>query len=186
MNTVLESKNLKGTALALYWRIALSILALSATSALAEPIKGVVVSISEGDTLTVLDNQRRQHRVRLAGIDAPESTQPFGQKSKTRLSAMVFNREVEIVGSKRDRYGLTLGKVMAADPNCNAPACPKIHDVNLMQVMSGMAWWYRQYAREQSPKEREDYEVAEFQAKSQRLGLWAGKNPMPPWEWRGR
>lgn len=155
-----------------------------AASAFAETISGIVVGITDGDTLTLLDAHRQQHKIRLMGIDAPESHQPFGQKSKNSLSAFVFNREVEVIGSKKDRYGRLIGKVMAAEPNCNVPACPKIHDVNLMQVMTGMAWWYRQYANEQSPKDREDYEVAEFQAKSKRLGLWSDKNPIPPWDWR--
>jgi endonuclease YncB( thermonuclease family) len=161
-------------------------LCLMAAPVFAETISGIVVGIADGDTLTVLDSERRQHKIRLAGIDAPEKAQPFGQKSKTSLSAMVFNREVEVIGDKKDRYGRTVGKVMAADPNCNTPACPKIHDVNLMQVMSGMAWWYRQYAKEQSPQDRENYEAAEFNAKVRRLGLWADKNPVPPWEWRRR
>lgn len=155
-------------------------------SASAETISGIVVGITDGDTLTLLDANRQQHKIRLMGIDAPESHQPFGQKSKSSLSAFVFNREVEVIGGKKDRYGRLIGKVMAADLNCNVPACPKIHDVNLMQVLTGMAWWYKQYANEQSPKDREDYEVAEFQAKSQRRGLWADKNPIPPWDWRRR
>jgi endonuclease YncB( thermonuclease family) len=160
----------------------LFILVVSAAS--AEPLTGRVVSIADGDTITILDANQLQHKIRLMGIDAPEKAQPFGQKSKTNLSALVFNREVSVIGDKKDRYGRTIGKVMAADPNCNVPACPKIHDVNLMQVMSGMAWWYRQYAREQSSQDREDYEVAEFKAKSSRFGLWSDKNPIPPWEWR--
>ncbi|GAB1393066.1 hypothetical protein MASR1M60_12290 [Rhodocyclaceae bacterium] len=159
-------------------------LAIGTHPALAESLKGVVVSIADGDTLTVLDSQHQQHKISLSGIDAPEMVQPFGQQSKSALSAMVFNRVVEVIGNKKDRDGGTIGKVMAADPNCNMPACPRTHDVNLMQLMSGMAWWYRDYAREQSPKDREDYEVAEFQAKSQRRGLWADKNPVPPWDWR--
>lgn len=162
------------------------LLALLSSGALAAPIKGIVVSIADGDTLTILDSERRQHKVRLAGIDAPEKAQPFGQKSKSSLSAFVFNREVEIIGEKRDRYGRLIGKVMAADLNCNAQTCPKHHDVNLMQIMTGMAWWYREYAREQSAQDRDDYEVAEFRAKSRRLGLWADKNPIPPWYWRRR
>ncbi len=101
-------------------------------------LTGRVVSIADGDTLTLLDSEQRQHKIRLAGIDAPEKTQPFGQKSKASLSALVFQRDVEVVGSKQDRYGRILDKVMAADPNCNVPACPKIHDVNQMQVMSGI------------------------------------------------
>lgn len=54
-------------------------------------------------------------------------------------------------------------------------------DANLEQVKAGMAWWYRQYAKEQAPKDREDYEGAEFNANVWRLGLWADKNPVPPW-----
>jgi endonuclease YncB( thermonuclease family) len=157
---------------------------LEVTAVYAEPLVGRVVGIADGDTITVLDANRQQHKIRLMGIDAPEKAQPFGQKSKSSLSAMVFNRDVEVIGDKKDRYGRTIGKVMAADPNCNVHACPKIHDVNLMQVMSGMAWWYRQYAKEQPPKDREDYEVAEFNAKVQRQGLWADKNPVAPWDWR--
>lgn len=105
----------------------------------AADLSGRIVSITDGDTVALLDSTNRQHKIRLSGIDAPESHQAFGQKSKTSLAALVFNREVEIVGDKKDRYGRTVAKVMAADPNCNALACPKIHDVGLMQVMSGMA-----------------------------------------------
>lgn len=149
-------------------------------------LTGRVVSIADGDTLTLLDSEQRQHKIRLAGIDAPEKAQPFGQKSKASLSALVFQRDVEVVGSKQDRYGRTLGKVMAADPNCNVPACPKIHDVNQMQVMSGMAWWYRAYARDQSPTDQKSYEDAESTARASRRGLWADDNPVPPWDWRKR
>lgn len=59
-------------------------------------------------------------------------------------------------------------------------------DANLEQVKAGMAWHYKQYANEQSPRDREDYEIAEFNAKMRRLGLWADKNPIPPWDWRQR
>jgi endonuclease YncB( thermonuclease family) len=57
-------------------------------------------------------------------------------------------------------------------------------DANLEQVKTGMAWHYKQYAHEQPSKDREDYEIAEFNAKMRRLGLWADKNPIPPWKWR--
>lgn len=164
----------------------LIVLALAARPVLAGPLTGIVVGIADGATLTLVDGQRRQHVVRLAGIDAPEPGQPQWQQSKTRLSALVFNREVEVISERKDRHGRTLGKVMAAELNCNTPACPKIHDVNLMQVMSGMAWWNRPQANTQPAREREDYEVAEFSAKVRRLGLWADKNPIPPWEWRVR
>lgn len=159
-------------------------LCILSSTAFAEKWEGRVVRVADGDTITVLDSSKQMHKIRLSGIDAPEKAQPFGQRSKTNLSAITFNRVVEIDGNKRDRYGRTLAKVMVADPNCNAPSCPKTHDAGLVQIRSGLAWWYRQYANEQTPKDREEYEVAEFEAKTHRLGLWAEKLPVPPWEWR--
>lgn len=165
-------------------RLLVAGLLLASHCAWAEPLRGRVVAVADGDTVTVLDDQRQQHKIRLSGIDAPEKAQDFGNRSKVSLSAMVFNREVEVIGDKLDRYGRRIGKVMVAELTCTAPDCPKSLDTGLQQIATGMAWWYRQYAREQSPKDREDYEVAEFQAKIQRLGLWADKNPVPPWDWR--
>lgn len=75
-------------------------------------ISGRVVGVSDGDTVTVLDAGKRQHRVRLLGIDAPEKDQDFGQASKQHLSDLVFGREVSVEYKKQYRYGRTLGKVM--------------------------------------------------------------------------
>ena len=71
----------------------------------AETLTGYVVSVADGDTITVLDADRQQHKIRLGGIDAPEKAQPFGQRSKENLSRMVFNKEVLVNWDKRDRYG---------------------------------------------------------------------------------
>lgn len=153
----------------------LILLSVLAFPALGYDITGRIVSITDGDTVILLDAQQRQHKIRLSGIDAPESHQPFGQKSKSSLSAMVFNREVVAECGKTDKYRREICKIFVG----------RI-DANLEQVKAGMAWWYRQYSKEQSPKDREDYEVAEFHAKTRRVGLWADKNPVPPWEWRHR
>ena len=59
-------------------------------------------------------------------------------------------------------------------------------DVNLEQLRAGMAWWYREYAKEQPPQEREDYAREEEKAKATRVGLWRDLKPVPPWEWRMR
>lgn len=77
---------------------------LSFGSAMAGDIDGRVIGVSDGDTISVLDARHQVHKIRLAGIDAPEKAQPFGQRSKAGLSSTVFNREVEVIGSKRDRY----------------------------------------------------------------------------------
>lgn len=134
-----------------------------------------MVGIADGDTVTLLDHNRLQHKIRLMGIDAPESHQAFGQKSKSKLSAVVFNRDVIAECGKLDKYQRQVCKIKVNGT-----------DANLEQVKTGMAWWYRQYAGEQSPMDREDYEVAEFNAKARRLGLWADTNPIPPWDWRKR
>ena len=143
-----------------------------------------MVGVADGDTVTVLDAAKTQHKIRVAGIDAPEKAQPFGEKSKQNLADMVFRRDVEIVGGKRDRYKRRVAKVMVADPNCRAPECPKIHDAGLMQVMSGLAWHYKQYEKEQSERDRREYAEAEIRARGAIKGLWLDKEPIPPWEWR--
>jgi endonuclease YncB( thermonuclease family) len=82
-------------------------------SAVAQPqiITGKVVGVSDGDPITMLDEQKRQHKIRLDGIDAPESSQDFGSRSKQSLSDLVFGSVVTVNSSKKDRYGRTVGKV---------------------------------------------------------------------------
>lgn len=150
------------------------ILLVSAT-AQADTITGRVVAIADGDTLTILDGTSQQHRIRVAGIDAPEKAQDFGQRSKTSLSAMAYNQTATADCPKRDRYNRGVCKIIVNG-----------QDLGLEQVRAGMAWWYKQYSREQSPQDRADYEQAEFQAKTRRVGLWDSTNPVPPWEWRHR
>lgn len=148
-------------------------LILAAGLVSAATIEGRVVGISDGDTITILDAGNRQHKIRLSGIDAPESHQAFGQKSKANLSALVFNRQVVAQCTKTDKYRREICKVMVGGT-----------DANLEQLKAGMAWWYRHYASEQPRQDQEAYEAAEFNAMIRRLGLWADKNPAPPWDWR--
>ena len=117
-----------------YLFVFLSIISISAHAA---NLTGRVVSITDGDTLTLLDAQHRQHKIRLSGIDAPEKAQPFGQKSKNNLSAMVFNRQVVAECGKTDRYRREICKIQVDGV-----------DANLEQIRTGMAWWYLKYAKE--------------------------------------
>jgi len=152
--------------------VAASILALS-LPVLADTLQGRVVSIADGDTVTVLDASNTQWKIRLMGIDAPEKKMPFGQQSKENLSDMVFNKYVVVGYSKQDRYGRTVGKIIVNGT-----------DANLEQVKAGMAWHYKQYEMEQSPDERVSYAEAEEQARAGRKGLWVNAEPTPPWDWR--
>ena len=155
-----------------------------AITAYADTLTGRVVGVADGDTITVLDAEHQQHKIRLSGIDAPERAQPFGQKSKENLSRMVFNKEVRVDWTKRDRYGRIVGKVWVQPADCTT--CPMTLDAGHAQITAGLAWWYRKYANEQPPQDRGQYEFSEHEAKAKRVGLWQEADPIPPWEWRRR
>jgi len=144
-----------------------------ALSARADTLTGYVIGIADGDTITVLDSGRQQHKIRLAGIDAPEKGQPFGDRSKQNLAAMVFNKSVQVEWNKQDRYGRTVGKVMVNGV-----------DANLEQVKAGQAWWYEKYRMEQSPEDQRRYASAEQDARARRVGLWGDSLPVAPWDFR--
>lgn len=141
----------------------------------AETLSGQVVRVKDGDTIVVLTADRRQEAIRLMGIDAPEKRQPFGQRAKQHLSDQVFSHQVEVEWHKRDRYGRIVGQVFVDR-----------RDANLEQLNAGMAWHYKQYAREQAPADQERYAEAEQRARDERKGLWAATDPTPPWTFRHR
>lgn len=144
-----------------------------ALTANAETITGRVVGVADGDTITALDADKVKHKIRLAGIDAPEKKQAFGNRSKESLSDLAFNRQASVDTTKKDRYGRNVGKVLIDGK-----------DLNLVQIERGMAWFYRKYQREQSPNDQRLYEAAENAAKAEKRGLLCDADPMPPWVWR--
>ena len=89
-----------------------TILLLISCSLHAATLQGKVVGVPDGDTITVLDDNKTKHKIRLQGIDAPEKTQAFGQKSKQSLHQLIHNKQVTIEFQKKDKYGRTLGKVL--------------------------------------------------------------------------
>ena len=141
--------------------------------ATADTLTGRVINITDGDTLTILNSSFQQHQIRLTGIDAPESEQPFGTVSRQQLAGLVFGKQVTVQYDEQDRYGRTLGKVLVNG-----------QDVNLKQVQDGLAWYYKYYQSDQAPVDRVAYSMAEIQARQARLGLWAEAHPIPPWDWR--
>lgn len=147
--------------------------ALGATAAFAHDFDGRVVGVQDGDTVTVLDGANQQHRIRIAGIDAPEKAQAFGASAKENLARLAFGKHADVRCSKRDRYGREVCNIYVG-----------ALDVGLEQVRSGQAWWYREYAREQSPEDRKIYEAAEAEARGARRGLWREAAPTAPWDWR--
>lgn len=139
----------------------------------AAQLDGRIVGIADGDTLTLLDGSKQQHKIRIAGIDAPEKRQPFGQRSKENLSRLAFSKTVQADCPKQDRYQRHVCTVVVEG-----------RDVGLEQLRAGLAWWYRKYAAEQPARQRSDYEAAEAAAKRDRAGLWMASDPVPPWDFR--
>lgn len=125
-----------------------------------------MIGIQDGDTLTVL-RAGRPLKVRLADIDAPEKKQPFGARSKQSLSDLCFHRDAELDIRTIDKYGRTVARV-----HCDGV------DANLAQVERGFAWVYTQYNKDSS------LPAVQERAKSAHAGLWADRNPVPPWEFR--
>ena len=138
-------------------------------------LAGKVIIIQDGDTLTLLDLENVEYRIRLAGIDAPEKNQPFGYDSLSHLSDLCFGMLVRAVCPKVDRYGRAVCTVFVDGK-----------DINLAQVAAGLAWHYKRFQHEQTREEREAYALTELRARSERLGLWREDAPIAPWEWRNR
>lgn len=139
----------------------------------AEIIDALVVKVADGDTITVLDGQKKTHKVRLQGIDAPEKKQAYGEKSKQNLAFLIYNRSIQVEYSKYDKYGRIIGKVSL-----------KGKDICLEQLSKGMAWHYKKYQKEQSTIDRELYSSTELKARNTKIGLWKDNQPTAPWDFR--
>jgi endonuclease YncB( thermonuclease family) len=141
--------------------------------ALADSFTGKVVAVTDGDTIKVLRPDNTQEKIRLLGIDAPEKKQDFGQKSKEALIQKIAGQTVTVEYKHRDRYGRLLGKILKDG-----------RDINLSQIQDGLAWHYKQYAKDQGPVDAAAYAAAEEGARGKKFGLWAMAAPQPPWEFR--
>jgi endonuclease YncB( thermonuclease family) len=142
---------------------------LLSSPAYASEFVGRVVAVLDGDTLDVLPPNHKVFRVRLAEIDAPEKSQPYGSKSKQQLAALVFGKEVHGHITTLDRYGRSIARLHRGEL-----------DINAEMVRQGAAWRYVQYSTDAM------FVSYEFQAKAAKRGLWALQpdQRIPPWEWR--
>ena len=130
-------------------------------------LRGSVVGVIDGDTVKVLDSTRTQHRIRLQGIDAPESKQAYGQRSKQALSKKIFGKTVSVKWKERDRYGRIIGDIYLDN-----------RWINLELVQEGWAWHYKRYSNDKRLAE------AEVKARQAQRGLWQDAHPISPWDFR--
>lgn len=126
-----------------------------------------IVSVHDGDTITGLDEDQKQFKIRLDAIDAPELGMAFGQASRKALSEKVLGKQVEVIVKTKDRYGRTVGHVLLDK-----------RDMNLEMIEAGMAWHYAHYDHNKRLAE------AEQEARGNRVGLWQDPHPVAPWDWR--
>ena len=134
----------------------------------ADTLTGKVVKIADGDTVTILVGGT-QVRIRLFGIDAPERGQDFSRNSSEALAGLVFGKEVRVIVHDKDRYGRTVGDIYIGDLL-----------VNEKMVKDGWAWNYARYSKSKH------YAEFEREAREAKRGLWAGRTPIPPWDYRAQ
>jgi len=148
-------------------KITVLFLLFFAGTSFAHEWQGRVVAVSDGDTLTVLTENKKQVKVRLIEIDAPEKKQAFGQQSKNSLSDICFKKPVVVVEKGKDKYRRSLVRLY----------CDGV-DANTEQVRRGMAWAFQKYLTDRS------IDSLEKEARSKKVGLWSDPNPIAPWDFR--
>jgi endonuclease YncB( thermonuclease family) len=169
----------------LRFRHSIAVLCLAIAPAWSATLEGRVVRVHDGATITVVDANKQQHKIRLAGIDAPALSQPFGPQSKQNLSGMVYGKNVTVEWTKRKGEPRIVGKVLYVPPCPPGMSCiMSLGDANLDQIHAGLAWHSKPFEHEQTPEDRFLYDAAETAARGRKVGLWADPNPVPPWEWR--
>lgn len=136
-------------------------------------LEGVVTKVSDGDSVSIRDARSKVHKVRLAGIDAPELQQAYGKAAGRALRTVVLRKPVIADCNTQDRYGREVCTVSI-----------ERHDLGLALVRSGLAWHYEAYIDDQPSAEAIGYARAQAQAREAGLGLWAQPDPTPPWAWR--
>ena len=135
-----------------------------------ETVTGRCVGVHDGDSLTILidtPDGKRQAKIRLDGIDAPELGQAFSRVSRDGLAKMVFECQCAVESRGPDKYGRTVGRVSVDGA-----------DVNAAMLDSGLAWHYKKY------DSRPEMAAREEAAKRAKVGLWDDRDPIPPWDWR--
>lgn len=140
---------------------------LTALSASAYRITGIVTFIKDGDTIEILSNNR-PYRIRLNGIDCPEKKQAFGNRAKQYTSELCYRKLVTANITDTDRYGRYIADVKL----------PSGRVLNEELLKAGLAWHYKLYSQSKKLAELERI------SRKAKRGLWSQKDPIPPWKFR--
>ncbi|MDL2315166.1 thermonuclease family protein [Bacteroidales bacterium OttesenSCG-928-C19] len=138
------------------------------SNSVANTITGKVVSVADGDTFTLLTDEKKQIKIRLNGVDCPEKRQDFGERAKRHTSDFIFGKNVIVEIKDIDHYGRVVGIVTLSSGE----------NLNESLLENGLAWHYKQY--DNSKK----YADLETQARKNKRGLWSSKNAVEPWNFR--
>lgn len=147
--------------------LALFLLVSSSQTTDKNTMSGKVISVADGDTMTILTGNNRKIKIRLQGIDAPEKGQDFGNKAKDYLNKLCYGKKVTVKKGKKDMYGRLLTTVYVDGRN-----------VNEEMVRRGLAWHYKHFSNDTR------LEYLERMARKEKLNIWSKKNPVPPYEYR--
>lgn len=136
----------------------------------AKVITGKVIRVADGDTLTILNAENKQIKIRLYGIDAPEKAQDFGNKSREKLAILVAGKDIAVTVLDIDRYGRSVGRINIEG-----------REVAEEMLKAGMVWVYTSYCEIPECKQ---WKQLETQAKTAKIGLWSNPTAQEPWLWR--
>ena len=136
-------------------------------------IEGKVLTVPDGNEVSVRSADGKTFTVRLLGIDAPETKQEFGNAARKDLESRVLDKEVKVIVHRKDSEGRYMGTLFHEG-----------QDIGVRMLENGSAWHYKRVSGEQSSEARVRYARAELKARELKLGLWASAMPVPPWEFR--
>jgi micrococcal nuclease len=145
---------------------------LSLSNCLYSQLKGRIIGVSDGDSVSLLDEKNVVFKIRLNGIDAPEKKQDFGNASKNFIGDLIYDKFVWVRTNGLDRYGRTIGTIYLNENMIGK-------SVNEMSLENGMSWHYKKYDKNIL------WSNMELKAKEDKIGLWQLQNPIPPWSFRG-
>jgi micrococcal nuclease len=131
--------------------------------------EGKVIHIADGDTITVVHDGKPE-KIRLYGIDTPESKQAFGNEAKNFTYAMVYRKSVNIEPVATDHYGRTVG-IVNVNKKC----------LNSELIRNGFAWVYDRYCKKDMC---DKWQQLEEEARQSKTGLWLQDDPVEPWKYR--